>query len=296
MNLPGIFPPSSPPSGTARWTTRRDEQRGRWMATGLRGRLALGTNGEAAYVDDEEADRIVSVVREEVPRDRVLIAGTGRSPRGPRLPRRSAPRSAGADAVLVRAPSYFKSQMTRRRSCATTGPSRTRARSVLLYNFPNGSAWTFRAARSRSSRRTRISSGSSNRGANREDCRRRGMRSRWRPSRAGGSAPILHAAIVVGAAGGILAVAYVVPDVCVEAVRPGPRRAARRGARSPAAVDAARQGGDVRLRRRRSQGRAGSRRLRGRRRCGARSARRRRRSSRRAAAVASQELPQDAHS
>ena len=44
----------------------------RWMATGLRGILLLGTNGEAPLIRDDEAVRLVAAAREVVPEDRVL--------------------------------------------------------------------------------------------------------------------------------------------------------------------------------------------------------------------------------
>ena len=50
----------------------------RWMAAGLGGVVALGTNGEAALLDDDEGDRIVETVPGEVPDDRTLIVGIGR--------------------------------------------------------------------------------------------------------------------------------------------------------------------------------------------------------------------------
>jgi dihydrodipicolinate synthase/N-acetylneuraminate lyase len=49
----------------------------RWMAAGLGGVVALGTNGEAALLDEDESQRVVEAARAEVPRDRVLIAGAG---------------------------------------------------------------------------------------------------------------------------------------------------------------------------------------------------------------------------
>ena len=45
------------------------------VATGL---VVLGSNAEAAQLDDDECDRVVDLVREHVPSDRPLIAGTGR--------------------------------------------------------------------------------------------------------------------------------------------------------------------------------------------------------------------------
>ena len=49
-----------------------------WMRTPLTGLVVLGSNGEAPQLDDTEADRVLEIVREGVPADRPLIAGTGR--------------------------------------------------------------------------------------------------------------------------------------------------------------------------------------------------------------------------
>ena len=51
----------------------------RWMAAGLGGIVALGTNGEASLLDDDEGDLVVETVRHEVPDDRTLIVGAGRA-------------------------------------------------------------------------------------------------------------------------------------------------------------------------------------------------------------------------
>lgn len=84
----------------------------RWMTTPLTGLVVLGSNGEAPQLEEAEADWVIDLVRSEVPRDRPLIAGTGReSTRGTIAATRRAA-AAGVDAVLVRTPSFFKSQMT----------------------------------------------------------------------------------------------------------------------------------------------------------------------------------------
>lgn len=84
----------------------------RWMSTPLTGLVVLGSNGEAPQLEDAEADWVVDIVRSEVPRDRPLIAGTGReSTKGTIAATRRAA-AAGVDAALVRTPSFFKSQMT----------------------------------------------------------------------------------------------------------------------------------------------------------------------------------------
>lgn len=84
----------------------------RWMGTSLTGIVVLGSNGEAAQLDDNECDRIVDLVREHMPSDRPLIAGTGRESTRATIEATRRAAAAGVDAVLVRTPSFFKSQMT----------------------------------------------------------------------------------------------------------------------------------------------------------------------------------------
>lgn len=84
----------------------------RWMRTPLTGLVVLGSNGEAAQLDEVEADRVVTIVREHVPRDRPLIAGTGRESTKATIAATARAAAAGVDAVLVRTPSFFKAQMT----------------------------------------------------------------------------------------------------------------------------------------------------------------------------------------
>ena len=83
----------------------------RWMKTPLTGIVVLGSNGEAAQLDDVEADRVIDVVRAEVPANRPLIAGTGRESTRATIAATRRAAHAGIDAVLVRTPSFFKAQM-----------------------------------------------------------------------------------------------------------------------------------------------------------------------------------------
>jgi 4-hydroxy-2-oxoglutarate aldolase len=84
----------------------------RWMATSLTGLVVLGSNGEAAQLEDAEADRVVEIVREGVPAGRPLIAGTGRESTSATIAATRRAAAAGVDAALVRTPSFFKPQMT----------------------------------------------------------------------------------------------------------------------------------------------------------------------------------------
>lgn len=139
MQLAGVFAPLPTPFAD---DDRLDVLRLRaaldwWVASPLTGFVVLGSNGEAVLMDDEECDRVVEVARAIVPRHRLLIAGTGRE--STRATIRATKRAAelGADAVLVRTPGFFKSQMTSdvflRHYMAVAEASPV---PVLLYNFP----------------------------------------------------------------------------------------------------------------------------------------------------------------
>ena len=110
----GIFTPIVTPFRTDDTVDEGALQRNvlRWMQTPLTGLVVLGSNGEAAQLDDEEADRVVDIVREHVPGERPLIAGTGRESTKATIAATARAAAAGVDAVLVRTPSFFKSQMT----------------------------------------------------------------------------------------------------------------------------------------------------------------------------------------
>lgn len=84
----------------------------KYMATGLTGIVALGSNGEAVQLEDDEADRVLAIARDEVPADRPLIAGTGRESTRAAIAAARRAAAIGVDAVLVRTPSFFKQLMT----------------------------------------------------------------------------------------------------------------------------------------------------------------------------------------
>jgi len=232
LNLSGIYPPIATPfkhdevdyAGLAHNVRR-------WMRTGLRGLLALGSNGEAASVDEDEAERIIATVREGVPGDRVLLAGTGRQSTRAAVAATARAARAGADAVLVLTPFYFKAQMTAEaladhyRAIADASPV-----PVLLYNFTNvtGLTMTPETVAALSAHPNIVGLKDSN-----GDIGQVAAVVARVP--AGftvlvGAAATLYPAMTVGAAGGIVAVANVVPDVCVrlyDLVRAGKHDEAR---------------------------------------------------------------------
>jgi len=190
----------------------------RWVAAGVRGIVALGSNGEAPLLDERESDAVIAAAREAVPRDRLLLAGTGReSTRGTiDASRRAA--SLGADAVLVRTPSYFKPRMTTDALVAHyTAVADATPIPVLLYNYPAVTGVTFAPDAVR-----RLAQHPNIAGI-KETTVDAAQIGSYVDASAGesfavlaGSAPGFYAALCLGAGGAILAAACVVPRLCVQ--------------------------------------------------------------------------------
>src|SRR5215210_3323063 len=83
-----------------------------YLATPLTGLVVLGSNGEAAQLEEDEADRVIAIVRERVPRERPLLVGTGRESTRATIAACKRAATIGADAVMARTPSFYKPQMT----------------------------------------------------------------------------------------------------------------------------------------------------------------------------------------
>jgi len=217
--LAGIFPPipTTFDSSTGDVDARAIASNvSRLMTNGLAGVLALGSNGEAGLLDDAEGDLVVAAARDAVPRDRWLLVGVGRE--STRATVAAARRAAklGADAVLVRPPSYYKTDMTPEalighyRQVADASPI-----PVVLYNLPGptGIVLTVPIVSALAEH--------ANVAGVKETSPELERLGQWVTLRGGsfpvlcGWAPVVYPALMAGAAGGILAVANVLPEQCV---------------------------------------------------------------------------------
>jgi 4-hydroxy-2-oxoglutarate aldolase len=79
----------------------------RLLEAGLDGIVVGGSTGEAALLDSEEQRRVVAWVRDALPDRSWLLAGTGAESTRQAVALTQAAAAEGADAVLVRPPSYF---------------------------------------------------------------------------------------------------------------------------------------------------------------------------------------------
>lgn len=216
--LPGLYTPIVTPfrhDTVDDAAIRRNVER--YMQTRLTGLVVLGSNGEAVMLEEQEADRVIAAARSAMPATRPLIAGTGAE--STKLTIAACKRAAqhGADAVLVRTPSFFKNMMTTdvyvRHYVAVAEESPV---PVLLYNVSMYTGVTLPADA------VGLLAGHPNIVGLKESGSDASLLADY-ISRGGpeffvlaGSGVTYFSGLVAGADGAILALAGVVPDLCAE--------------------------------------------------------------------------------
>lgn len=109
----------------------------RWNATGVAGYVALGSTGERVHLDEREREAVVAAAREAVPRSLAFVVGVGAHATRATVEEARRAAGAGADALLVIAPHFYRGAMSadalaahfERVAEASPVP-------VILYNIP----------------------------------------------------------------------------------------------------------------------------------------------------------------
>lgn len=233
ISLTGIFPPIPTPFD-ARGEVAYDRLAGNiehWCHTPVAGLLPLGSNGECPYLTDEEKIRVLETVRAAMPPGKLLLAGTGNESTYATIKLVERLAVIGADAAMVITPSYFKSRMDgaalRRYFWEVADRSPI---PIIIYNIPANTGVDISAetvlelAQHPNIISLKDSSG---------NLVKLGEILRGAPPHfqvLAGAASFLYAAMVLGAVGGIAALANVAPELCCQlyqAVRQGRHDEAR---------------------------------------------------------------------
>lgn len=108
-----------------------------WLEHPIRGILISGSTGESVLLDEAERVALIEAASDVVPQDRIVIAGTGGESTRHTIRMTEQAAAAGADAVLVSPPAFFKGAMSPRvlarhyRAVAEASPV-----PVLVYQVP----------------------------------------------------------------------------------------------------------------------------------------------------------------
>jgi 4-hydroxy-2-oxoglutarate aldolase len=84
----------------------------RWNKTGINGYAALGSTGERAHLNERECRKVIETARESVPDDFAFIVGAGQQGTEATIAEVRGVAQAGADAVLVITPHFYRAEMT----------------------------------------------------------------------------------------------------------------------------------------------------------------------------------------
>ena len=110
----GIFPALTTPfEGEDIAVHRFRENIAKLNSLDLAGYVILGSTGECVLVSDAEAERLVRAARETAAPEKMVIAGTGQESTKLTIAFTNRLAAVGAEAALVRPPSYYKARMTR---------------------------------------------------------------------------------------------------------------------------------------------------------------------------------------
>jgi len=177
-----------------------------------------GADGDYQLDPDEQA-HLVGLARETLSDGKWLIAGTGAESTRQTIALSKAAAAAGADAVLVRPPSYFSAGATLEtlaihfRAVADASPV-----PVLIYNIPKYTHLSLAPALLQQlASHERIIGVKDSSGDPKNLAAYRGAVPQW--SVLAGSASLLFTALELGCQGGVVGVACYAPSLCVQLVR-----------------------------------------------------------------------------
>ncbi|NLG86238.1 MAG: 4-hydroxy-tetrahydrodipicolinate synthase [Firmicutes bacterium] len=137
--ISGVFAPIATPfnkDGNIYWDKLKFNL-DKWSRSGLSGLVVLGSNGEFQLLSRQEKEELIGFVRENTPKELKVIAGTGCESTRETIDLSKKAADLGADAVLVVTPNYYK-------ACYTPAALKAHFEAVadacpipvMLYNMP----------------------------------------------------------------------------------------------------------------------------------------------------------------
>lgn len=216
----GIYAPIPTPfiNGEIAWDKLRENVE-KWGKTSLAGLVVLGSNGEFALLNEKEKVEMVRFVREHLPKEKKVIAGTGCETTRDAIHLTRECAAAGADCALLLNPYYYKDAYTEPVlkqyfldvADASSIP-------VMVYNMPKNTGVNLSARLvielSQHPNIVGLKDSSGNIVQIAEICAATGPDF----SVFAGSGSFLLASLAVGAVGGTLAVANIMPEDCTKLI------------------------------------------------------------------------------
>ncbi|CAN7988834.1 unnamed protein product [Ixodes hexagonus] len=139
LNISGIYPPITTPfdgSGAVAYHKLQDNLK-RWSDIPFRGIVVHGSTGECVLLSQTERLELVRSVKSTLPDDKLLVVGVGQESTRATVQLAVESAQAGAQAVLVVTPCFYKGRMTSRALSAHFGEVADKCPvPVILYSVP----------------------------------------------------------------------------------------------------------------------------------------------------------------
>jgi 4-hydroxy-2-oxoglutarate aldolase len=219
VDVSGIFPALTTPFG-ADGSVALDQFKAnltRYNKTGLRGYVVLGSTGESVLLSSTEAESLLVAGKEAAAPGKLLIAGTGAESTAETIARSKRAAALGYEVALVKTPYYYKpayqteAYLRHYRSVADASPI-----PILLYSVPIFTGVTLETPEIVAlAEHANIIGIKDSSGAVQRIVEVVGRAPKTFQMLTG-SAGVLHAALISGAKGAILALASPLPEKCVE--------------------------------------------------------------------------------
>ncbi|NWF93193.1 MAG: dihydrodipicolinate synthase family protein [Syntrophaceae bacterium] len=216
FKLHGIYAPIATPFAGGKIAYDKLEKNLRfWLGSDLTGIVVMGSNGEFVLLSPEEKEELMRFVCGYVKGRKPVIAGTGAESTVETIRLNKVAAEAGAQAVLVVTPNYYKGEMTEQalgrfyQDVADASPL-----PVILYNMPRNTGVNISAKLAVELSKHPNIIGIKDSGGNIVQIAEIIRNAAEGFSVFAGSASYLYPTLALGGAGGTLALANIFPDEC----------------------------------------------------------------------------------
>ena len=217
-SLQGIMPPIATPFVNDEIALDKLSQNfSKWNKTGLSGFVVMGSNGESVFLTREEKLKLVEAAKKNIPEDKLLIAGTGSDSIKDTISLSNDAADCGADYVLILTPSFYKSEMKPVAYIKYFSAVADKTKiPVIIYNVPKFTGVDIEADTVAKLAEHKNIVGIKNSSENIRQTTEIIAQTPKDFVTIIGTASVLYSGLSAGAKGGILALANVAPDECVQ--------------------------------------------------------------------------------
>lgn len=216
--LYGIFPPITTPFVNGELAIDKlQENILKWNNTQLSGYVVMGSNGEAVFLTREEKLTLVEATKKFSSDDKIIIAGTGTDSIKETIFLTNESASCGADFALILTPSFYKSEMKHQSYVKYFSMVADKSKiPILIYNVPKFTGVDIEAETVAELSKHQNIIGIKNSSENGRQNIEFVANTHKDFSVIVGTASMLFNGITCGAVGGILALANIAPNQCVQ--------------------------------------------------------------------------------